>query len=102
MSIAFLQRCSSTVPPRCYNPKSEKDIVPVRAIYLLMLALLGSVSVVKAAPLPQATSISLDTYRQLVNEAYAAAQRSDRIGLDESAEKLLAASGVELSNEDIV
>ena len=77
--------------------------MPVRAIYVvLMLALLGSVSMVNDAPLPQTTSVSLDAYRQLLSEAYAAAQRSDRIGLDDSAETLLATTGVELPNEDVV
>lgn len=77
--------------------------MPVRAIsFLLMLVLLGSVSVVNAAPLPQTATVSLDAYRQLVNEAYAAAQRSDRIGLDDSAEILLATTGVKLANGDVV
>jgi hypothetical protein len=38
----------------------------------------------------QADPPTVDDYRQLVTEAYAAAQRSDRIGLDERAEQLLA------------
>lgn len=63
-----------------------------RSCLLLLLALLsfGQTSPVSAAP------PSIDTYKQLVAEAYAAAQRSDRIGLDDRAERLLQATNVAL------
>lgn len=81
-----------------------KNVLVSFRVLCLVLALVvgGNVSLVRAAPPAQSSTVSLDAYRQLVNEAYAAAQRSDRIGLDASAETLLAITGVELPNEDIV
>lgn len=77
--------------------------VPIRVLcWVVALVVWGSVSFAQAAPSTQSSTVSLDAYRQLVNEAYAAAQRSDRIGLDASAEALLAITGVVLPNEDII
>lgn len=44
----------------------------------------------------QAETPTLDAYQQLIAEAYAAAQRSDRIGLDQRAEQLLTVDRVQL------
>jgi Na+-transporting methylmalonyl-CoA/oxaloacetate decarboxylase gamma subunit len=80
----------------CYNPAAlKRSIVPARRFYLLLMlgcAFLGRVHVTHAAPLP------LDDYKQLVAEAYAAAQRSDRIGLDERASRLVEATEVLLAD----
>ena len=59
-------------------------------LFLPMLFVLGHVQSAQAAP------PTLDAYKQLVAEAYAAAQRSDRIGLDERAERLLQTTSVAL------
>jgi hypothetical protein len=81
----------------------KKAFVLVRLICLwLILALMCGASSANAAPSFQATSATLDEYQQVIAEAYAAAQRSDRIGLDESALTLLAITRVELPNEESV
>lgn len=59
-------------------------------LLLLALGLLGRAEPVQAAP------PTLEAYRQIVAEAYAAAQRSDRIGLDDRAEALLQITDVAL------
>ena len=46
----------------------------------------------------QAEPLTIEQYEQLVREAYAAATRSDRIGLDEVAARLVEAGGVALPN----
>ncbi len=59
-------------------------------IALTLLLLLGRPARVQAAP------VTLEQYRQQVAEAYAAAQRADRIGLDQIATQLLAVTSVQL------
>ena len=56
-----------------------------RPILLLLCVAIfaASVRTIEAAP------VTLENYHRLVTEAYAAAQRSDRIGLDARAEQLL-------------
>jgi hypothetical protein len=55
-------------------------------LFLLLVALLVPARAASAQTAPP----TLDAYQQLITEAYAAAQRSDRIGLDQRAEQLLA------------
>jgi hypothetical protein len=65
---------------------------PIRLLLMLALLLLAGSRSAHAQP------PTLDTYRQLVAEVYAAAQRADRIGLDERSEALLALNEVRAPN----
>jgi hypothetical protein len=62
---------------------------------ILLLSLLGSASAQTVRP-------TLDEYKQWVREAYAAATRSDRIGLDDVAERLGVTHEVVLPNSSTV
>lgn len=63
--------------------------LPLRPYSILLLVFVTLLVGGRARPV-QAAPLTYEDYRQLVTEAYAAAQRSDRIGLDERAEQLLA------------
>lgn len=67
----------------------------VRAKHLLWVVLWTLLSVPLLAQAQDAPP-SLDEYTQLVREAYAAAQRADRIGLDDIAPRLIGATEVAL------
>ena len=75
----------------CYNPRALKRyLLQARFTSLVLLALLC----LGDGRTAHATPPTLDAYKQVVGEAYAAAQRGDRIGLDERAEALLAMTAV--------
>ncbi len=67
--------------------------MPARSMCVLLMLVLLLFGTVGDA---QAQTTPLEAYKQLIAEAYAAAQRSDRIGLDERAEQLLQTSAVSL------
>lgn len=67
----------------------------MRSCFILLLVLVALLFPQRSS-WAQAETPTLDAYQQLIAEAYAAAQRSDRIGLDQRAEQLLAVDQVQL------
>lgn len=74
----------------CYNPATLKKRC-VRTLFLLLGLLLASFGLAWPA---LAAPPTREAYKQYIAEAYAAAQRSDRIGLDDSTAALLTTQSV--------
>jgi len=68
----------------------------VRIIMFALLLLLGSWLLVLPQAYAQTPPPDLETYTGWVREAFAAAQRSDRLGLEDAAARLVATSSVRL------
>ncbi len=69
--------------------------LPLQAHSIYLLMLLASLCLGGSARAQEAPP-TIEAYKQVVSEAYAAAQRGDRIGLDERAEALLEMTSVAL------
>jgi hypothetical protein len=73
--------------------------IPCLAAAILLLVVLVVLAAAPATLHAQATPPDLPTYEGWLREAFAAAQRDDRLGLAEIAPNLIATTSVQLSNE---
>src|SRR3954471_22789830 len=84
-----------SVKCRIVQPK----IRHLRIIMFTLLLLLGSWFLAPPAVIAQSQPPDLATYTGWVREAFAAAQRSDRLGLEDAATRLVATSSVRLPGD---
>ena len=73
-----------------------------RSTKIIWLGLILLLALLPLGARAQAGAVTLDQYAQLVREAYAAASRSDRIGLDDVAARLASAAEIALPDGSTV
>src|SRR3954463_11813566 len=81
-------------PVKCRT--AQRKHRPVRIMMFALLLLLGARLLAPPSAIAQSQPPDLATYTGWVREAFAAAQRSDRLGLEDAATRLVATSSVRL------